>query len=270
MLCRLGQAATMYAISSSIDDYDAFARFYDLFYGQRSEDVAMYLDFAQAGDGAILELGCGTGRILLPLARASYHTTGLDISAEMLARARKRLEAARLAHLVTLVQGDMARFVLSERFALAILSANTFMHCHDTREQLACLNCVRQHLISGGRLIVDLSHPDMQMLSEADGRLMSDEAVLDPDTGHTIQRFIQRRLDMANQMQYVTFIIDEIAMDGTVRRMLFPFRLRFVFRFEMELLLRLAGFSLEALYGSYQMEPFEDHCERMIFVARRD
>jgi hypothetical protein len=117
---------------------------------------------------------------------------------------------------------------------------------------------------------VDLSHPDLQMLGEADGRLISDEAVLDPHTGCTVQRFIQQRLDIANQMQHVTFILDEIAPDGSVRRTLFPFRLRIVFRFEMELLLRLAGFGLEALYGSYQLEPFESNSERMIFVARRD
>jgi len=252
------------------DDYDAFARFYDLFYAQRDEDIAMYLDFAQAADGAVLELGCGTGRLLAPLARAGHRVTGLDSSAEMLAHARERLRAAGLTERVTLVQGDLRHFDLGERFALAILSANTFMHCHDTQEQLACLGCVHQHLHSGGRLIVDLSHPDLQMLGEADGHLLSDDPVRDPHTGCTVLRFVHQRLDVANQMQHVTFILDEVAPDGNVRRMFFPFRLRLVFRFEMELLLRLAGFGLEALYGSYQLEPFESNSERMIFVARRD
>jgi SAM-dependent methyltransferase len=252
------------------DDYDAFARFYDLFHAQRDEDIAMYLDFAQAADGTILELGCGTGRLLLPLARAGHRVTGLDSSAEMLARAQERLRAASLTERVSLVQGDLRHFDLGERFALAILSANTFMHCHDTHEQLACLGCIHRHLDSGGRLVVDLTHPDVQTLAEADGHLLSDDPVRDSHTGYIIQRFIRQRLDLANQMQHVTFIIDEITPDGRVRRTLFPFRLRFVFRFEMELLLRLAGFGLEALYGSYQLEPFESHSERMIFVARRD
>ncbi len=252
------------------DNYDPFARFYDLFYAQRDEDIAMYLDFAQAADGAVLELGCGTGRLLLPLARAGHRVTGLDCSAEMLARAQERLRAAGLSERATLVQGDLRRFELAERFALAILSVNTFMHCHNTQEQLACLECIYRHLHSGGRLVIDLTHPDLQTLTEADGRLLSDEPVRDLQTGHIVQRFIRQHLDMAEQTQHVTFIIDEIAPDGSVRRMLFPFRLRIVFRFEMELLLRLAGFGLEALYGSYQLEPFESHSERMIFVAHRD
>ncbi|MGC8878007.1 MAG: class I SAM-dependent methyltransferase [Anaerolineae bacterium] len=252
------------------DDYDAFARFYDLFYAQRDEDIAMYLDFAQAADGTILELGCGTGRLLLPLARAGHRIVGLDSSAEMLARARERLRAAGLTGCVTLAQGDLRHFDLGERFALAILSANTFMHCHDTQEQLACLGCIHRHLHSGGRLVVDLTHPDVQTLAETDGHLLGDDPVRDPQTGCTVLRFIRQRLDMANQMQHVTFIIDEAAPDGNVRRTLFPFRLRFVFRFEMELLLRLAGFGLEALYGSYHLAPFESHSEQMIFVARRD
>lgn len=252
------------------DNYDPFARFYDLFYAQRDEDIPMYLDFAQAADGAILELGCGTGRLLLPLARAGHRVTGLDSSAEMLTRARERIRAAGLAERVTLVQGDLRQFALAERFALAILSVNTFMHCHDIQAQLACLGCIHRHLHSGGCLVVDLTHPDLQTLTETDGHLLSDEPVCDPQTGSIVQRFIRQRLDMANQMQHVTFIIDEVASDGRVRRTFFPFRLRIVFRFEMELLLRLAGFGLEALYGSYQLEPFESHSERMIFVARRD
>ncbi|MGQ9786656.1 MAG: class I SAM-dependent methyltransferase [Anaerolineae bacterium] len=260
----------MEILPPSGDNYDLFARFYDLFYAQCNEDIAMYLDFAQATDGAILELGCGTGRLVLPLARAGHRVTGLDSSAEMLDSAQERLRAAGLVGHVTLVQGDLRRFEIAERFALVILSANTFMHCHDTQEQLACLECIHRHLHSGGRLVIDLTHPDLQTLTEADGHLSSDDPVYDPQTGCTVQRFIRQHLDMAHQMQHVTFIIDEIAPDGRVCRTLFPFRLRIVFRFEMELLLRLAGFSLEALYGSYQLEPFESHSERMIFVARRD
>ncbi|MCS7260785.1 MAG: class I SAM-dependent methyltransferase [Anaerolineae bacterium] len=252
------------------DNYDPFARFYDLFYAQCDEDIPMYLDFARAADGAILELGCGSGRLLLPLAQAGHRVTGLDGSAEMLARARERLRAAGLAEYVTLAHGDLRHFELAERFALAILSVNTFMHCHDTQAQLACLGCVHRHLGSGGRLVVDLTHPDLPTLAEMDGRLLSDEPVRDPQTGYLVQRFIQQRLDWANQLQHVTFIIDELAPDGSVRRTLFPFHLRLVFRFEMELLLRLAGFGLEALYGSYHLEPFGSHSERMIFVARRD
>jgi SAM-dependent methyltransferase len=252
------------------DNYDLFARFYDLFYGQREDDLAMYRDFALAADGAILELGCGTGRLLIPLARDGHRITGLDASPAMLEIAQTRVKAANLEGAVSLAQGDLRDFDLPDRFALAIIPINTFMHCYDTEQQLACLRCVRRHLVSGGRLVVDVYNPDLPTLLEADGRLVSDGVVMDPQTGHTIQRITLRRLDMANQTQHITFFLDEVAADGSVRRTTFPFRMRFVFRFEMELLLRMAGYSLEALYGSYDLAPFENGSEKMIFVARVD
>jgi hypothetical protein len=188
----------------------------------------------------------------------------------MLAAARAKLEAAHLAGRVTLVQGDMRDFELSTRFALAFIPINTFMHCYDMHQQLACLRCVRRHLESGGQLVVDVFHPDLQVLVESDGRLMSEGAITNPQTGHTVHRLYTRRLDVATQTQHVTFIMDEIDSLGTVRRTLFPFRLRFVYRYEMELLLHVAGYTLEAVYGSYDLEPFDSHSEKMIFVARVD
>jgi len=251
-------------------EFDPIVPFYDLFYGARDDDLKMYRDFAMAADGSLLELGCGTGRLLVPLAGDGHSITGLDLSAVMLAAARAKLEAAHLAGRVTLVQGDMRDFELSTRFALAFIPINTFMHCYDMHQQLACLRCVRRHLESGGQLVVDVFHPDSQVLVESDGRLMSEGAVINPQTGHTVHRLYTRRLDVATQTQHITFIMDEIDSIGTVRRTLFPFRLRFVYRYEMELLLHVAGYTLEAVYGSYDLEPFDSHSEKMIFVARVD
>ena len=253
-----------------MSEYDPFARFYDLFFGQRTEDLPMYRDFALAADGPILELGCGTGRVLVPLARDGHHLTGLDLSAPMLAIAQARAEAAHVSDRVHLVQGDMRDFDLPTRFALTIIPANTFMHCYDTRQQLACLRCVHRHLQPGGRLVVDVYHPNPQAMLESDGRLVGQDSAFDPETGHTVHRFYIRRLDLATQTQHVTFILDETDAAGTVRRTTFPFRMRFVYRYEMELLLRMAGFNQEALYGSYHLEPFDSESEKMIFVARRD
>jgi SAM-dependent methyltransferase len=251
-------------------EFDPIVPFYDLFYGARDDDLKMYRDFAMAADGSLLELGCGTGRLLVPLAGDGYSITGLDLSAAMLAAARAKLEAAHLADRVTLVQGDMRDFELSTRFALAFIPINTFMHCYDMQQQLACLRCVRRHLQSGGQLVVDVFHPDLQVLVESDGRLMSEGTVINPQTGHTVHRLYMRRLDVATQTQHITFIMDDIDSIGTVRRTLFPFRLRFVYRYEMELLLHVAGYTLEAVYGSYDLEPFDSHSEKMIFVARVD
>jgi SAM-dependent methyltransferase len=253
-----------------VSEFDNIVPFYDLFYGERDDDVQMYRDFALAADGPILEVGCGTGRVLVPLALDGHQVTGLELSDAMLAAAQAKVDAASVVDRVTLIQGDMRDFEVPSRFALAFIPINTFMHCYDISQQLACLRCIRRHLQPGGRLIVDVYHPDLQTLLESDGRLVSEGTVLDPETGHTIHRLYTRRLDLVTQTQEITFIMDEIDTTGTVRRTLFPFRMRFVYRFEMELLMQVAGYSLEAVYGSYDLEPFDGDSEKMIFVARAD
>jgi SAM-dependent methyltransferase len=253
-----------------MSEFDPIARFYDLFYGERDDDLQMYQDFALAVDGPILELGCGTGRALIPLAREGHHVTGLELSEAMLATTRAKANAAQVDDQVSLIQGDMRDFEIPARFALAIIPINTFMHCYDTSQQLSCLRCIHRHLQPGGQLVVDVFHPDLQALLESDGRLVGEGTVLDPETGHTIHRFYTRRLDLATQTQHITFILDEIDSTGTVRRALFPFRMRFVYRYEMQLLLHAAGFSLEKVFGSYDLEPFDSSSEKMIFVARAD
>jgi SAM-dependent methyltransferase len=253
-----------------VTEFDTIVPFYDLFYGERDDDVKMYQDFALAADGPILELGCGTGRVLIPLALDDQQVTGLELSGEMLAVAQAKVEAAGVADRVTLIQGDMRDFALASRFAMAIIPINTFMHCYDTQQQLACLRAIRRHLQSGGQLVLDVYHPDPQALLEADGRLVSEGTLVDPQTGHTIHRLYTRRVELATQTQHVTFVLDHLDANGAVRRTLFPLRMRYVHRYEMELLLRVAGYSLEAVYGSYELEPFESNSERMIFVARAD
>jgi len=253
-----------------VNEFDPIVRFYDLFYGERDDDLQLYRDFALAADGPILELGCGTGRVLIPLALEGYRVTGLELSESMLATARSKADAAGVNEQVSLIQGDMRDFEIPARFSLAFIPINTFMHCYDTQQQLTCLRCIHHHLQPGGQLIVDVFHPDPQTLLESDGRLVSEGTLLDPETGHTIHRFFTRQLDMATQTQHITFILDEIDLTGTVRRTIFPFRMRFVYRYEMELLLHRAGFSLETVYGSYDLEPFDSSSEKMIFVARAD
>ena len=191
-------------------DYDAFARFYDLFYEQRDDDLPMYRDLARGAGGPILELGCGTGRVLVPLALEGHQVTGLDFSTAMLTIAQEKVNAAQVSEQVELVQGDIRDFDLASRFATTIVPLNTFMHCYNIDQQLACLGSVRRHLQPGGRLIIDVYHPDLESLLEADGRLISEGTVLDPSTGHTIHHVYTRLLDIANQTQDITFIVEDV------------------------------------------------------------
>ena len=216
----------------------------------------------------ILEVGCGTGRLLLPLGQAGHKLTGLDLSEVALGAAQAKIEAAGLTDQITLQQGDMRSMDLAEKaFGLAFIPLNTFMHCHTLEDQLAALQAIHHHLQPAGQLIIDLFQPNPALLAEADGRLYFEQTLIDDLTDHTIQWYWRHEVDLGQQMRHLIYILDEIDQDGLVRRVQIPFSLRFIYRFEIELLLRAAGFSLKTLYGDYDLTPFDSHSPRIIVVA---
>lgn len=252
-----------------MDRYDIYARFYDLDFGDANADLLMYQQFASRCGSPILELGCGTGRVLLPLARQGYQISGLDISPSMLDTARAKVDAEGLGDRVTFVEQDMRELELGGRFNLAFAAINSFMHLLTTDEQLATLDRIRHHLNPGGLLLLDLFNPDLTRLLDLRGQLSLAKTMTDPDTGHRLMRFHSDKADLGQQTISVTFIVDEIDSAGHIQRTLFPFTIRYLFRFELELLLRHAGFEIEAIYGSYDLEEYTGDSPKMIAVARR-
>ncbi|MEJ2209176.1 MAG: class I SAM-dependent methyltransferase [Anaerolineae bacterium] len=252
-----------------IDPFAGYARFYDLDYAGVDDDVFMIRQFAARCGPPILELACGTGRVLLPLAREGYHVVGVDVSPAMLAAAQKKVAREGLEERVTLVEQDMRDLDLDRRFALALVALNSFCHLLDTDAQLATLDGVRRHLEPGGLLIVDLFNPDLARLLAMEGQVVLDKVMTEPDSGRRIMKLSSQSADLAQQIIHVTLLVDEVDGSGDVQRTIFPFDMRYLFRFELELLLRHAGFELEALYGSYELDEFQADSERLIAVARR-
>src|SRR6185295_6608932 len=138
-----------------------------------------------------------------------------------------------------------------------------------TDEQLSSLRAIQRHLRPGGQLILDLFQPDPTLLAEADGRLYFEDEIIDELTGRTVQWYWRHQIDLAPQTRHLTYILDEIDQEGLVRRAQIPFSLRFVYRYEMELLLQASGFVTETLYGSYHLDAFHSQSQKMIFVARK-
>lgn len=251
--------------------FDDLARFYDLDHALVRADVDMYRQFAAQSGSPILELGCGTGRIALPLARDGHEVAAVDISSAMLAALQAKLaqEPPAVAARVQVIQADMRRLALGREFVLAICPLNTFMHMSTQADQLAALGSAYRHLAPGGRLIVDVASP-LAMLMIPAGEALSLQAEWRDEAGsRTVQKFTSVRFDQARQMQYITLIYDKVAADGSVKRSTLRTELRYVFRFEMQLLLERAGFTVEDVYGSPDLEPYEALSESMIFVARR-
>lgn len=255
--------------------YDAFARIYDLQHSAFLDDVPMYLRLArEAGpDAAILEVGCGSGRVMLPLAEAGFRVVGVDESAEMLRIAERRLRASRHipAERWSLVHADARELRLNEpvRFDMALIALNTFLHNLARDDQLATLRAVRSHLSPGGLLVVDLPPNDELAYQPDDGVFQLEATLIDPRARSEIRKYVASRVFWSTQEQELTYRIEEQHADGgDVTEQLITFRLRHVFKHEMELLLLQAGFAEPSWYGSYYLDPYGEGSPRMIAAAR--
>ena len=219
--------------------FDRFARFYDDDYRAYDDDLGLILEMAEEADGPVLELGCGTGRVLLPLADAGVTVTGVDISTALLGVARAELVAAGLAAGVRLVEADMRHPGLPEEaFALVICTSNTLMHLTDPADQEATLAAARRLLRPGGRLMLDLFNPDLPRLLEVNGLMELADRWRDEVSGVDVTKWSVRNLDIAEQLQETLFIYEETLPSGETRRTHCPFTLRFLWRSEGELMLR--------------------------------
>jgi SAM-dependent methyltransferase len=246
-----------------MSDYDQFARLYDLEHRDFTDDLELYRNFAQRCDGPVLELGCGSGRVCLALARSGFDVTGVDTSAEMLSLARAYAVESGLSGRVHLEQADVRSLAFEGQFALAILALNGYLHLLAVEDQVAALACAYRALLPGGMLIVDLPNPHVAFSPDTDGEFLLRRRFSSPE-GHSIASYTLSRTDLAGQRQHLTLRYDERFHRTTVE-----IDLRFVYRYEMEALLRQAGFEVDAVYGSYDLDAYETDSDVMVFVAYR-
>jgi SAM-dependent methyltransferase len=252
-----------------MDDYEQMARFYDLINADLTEDIPFWLGLATERGGPVLELGCGSGRVLLQLAREGVRAVGVDNSPAMLARARARLaQRADLRQRISLVEQDLRALALEERFPLTIMPLNTFAHLPTFDDQRAVLIRIREHMAPGGWLAFDIPNA-AEVYAATAGGLTLERTVRD-ETGHTeLMEFSMLALDRTAQLGHITWIYDEVAGDGALHRTRIPMTLRYTFPGEMRALLELAGLKLVNLFGGYEREPFEEGAPRMLVLAER-
>jgi len=251
--------------TSGADIYERIAELYDWEHDRYDEDLAFYRALAKRTGGPILELGCGTGRVLADLASQGHHCIGVDASPAMLARARQRLSTEGID--ADLIEAPMQEFTVPRTVSLAVIALDSFGHLSDQLDQLAALIEVHSALETDGVLVIDVSNGN----NRGDGR---DELVhhitAESDDGESvITKWVNRASDSSEQMDDLTYWYDVTGPDGILHRTTVQFALRYFTRFEMTLLLERAGFAGEALYGSYDLEQFSAQSERLIVVARK-
>jgi SAM-dependent methyltransferase len=248
--------------------YDA-PELYDLLLGGLDFDIPFWLETAREAPGPVLDLGCGTGRILLPLLEAGVDADGVDLYQPMLEQARKK--AAVRGFRLRLVASDMRSFRMPRRYARIIIAFNTFAHADTTEAQLETLRSCRDHLEPGGAVILHMSYPGPRYWAEPDGKPVMEIETARPVDGHRFQMWDTRFKDTVAQCQRSEIEIRELGPDGApvASRRLHTTQ-RWVYRFELELLFRLAGFSRWELFGGFAREPLERPDQQIVAWAWRD
>ena len=250
--------------------YTDYAEYYDLDHDTQI-DIEFYLQYARRCGSPVLELACGTGRVLIPLAEAGFEMYGIDLSENMLARCRRKVAERGLDDRVHLALADMAAYDLPRRdFALAYVPVRSFMHLHSQDDQLACLRRTYEHLRPGGLFIVDLYAPDYRLLAQEPDRpfALRRESAL-PAGGRLVRcdRFV--RNDLVAQVQHSEIRFEEYDAAGAlVRSRTLPLSTRYTFRYELQLLLERVGFEVVDLYRDYNRNPY-DGAGEIIALARR-
>jgi SAM-dependent methyltransferase len=247
-------------------DSAEFARLLDAQYASYVEDIPLWLNLARRQRGPVLELGCGTGRVMAALAREGLEIVGLDWDSSMLERARRRLLSEDPA-LFSLVQGDLRSFAIDRSFALAMIPCNTFSNLTDL-EAAQCLACVRRHLLPSGLFAIDLPNPGTAFSAPE----LDDEPLvefLEPESGHPIQVFAAQRPFPDEGRVQVLWSYHELLPDGTRRllEILAEHYLRSKGR--MAALLAQSGYSSVDFYGDYEFGPLTSTSDGMVVIGAK-
>jgi SAM-dependent methyltransferase len=236
-------------------------------------DVPFYVAEAVQADGEVLELGCGTGRILLPIARAGATIAGLDASRVMLERCRTNMsrEPARVQERVTLHEGDACDFELGRRFQLIIAPFRVMQHLVTIHDQLRLLDAVKRHLAPGGRFVFDVFNPNFGALLSHDGQEHEDTPETPLPDGRILRRAARvtnvRWVDQVSEIEIAYYVAPE--RGAPAARHVQAFDMRWYMPAELTHLLARAGFAVDSMYGNFDRPPLVDRSPEIVVRATR-
>jgi SAM-dependent methyltransferase len=250
------------SLPSTFDDGDA----YDLVLKDMPYGLDFYVALAREAQGPVLDIACGTGRILLPCLQAGVDVEGLDLFEGMLKTLRGK--AAALGLSPRLHQADMSDFSLPRSYALIMIPFNAFIHNMTQEAQLRCLQRCREHLLPGGALTFDTFFPSLEIVGAAQHTRVLEGELPHPETGLPMRMYDTRSFDRVEQTQHSLNEIEVLAADGSIERVIrSETRSRYIYKQEMALLLRVAGFARWEIYGDFDRRPLTRENDAMIVTA---
>jgi SAM-dependent methyltransferase len=238
---------------------------YDAHHNQHLEDLPFWLGLAAQMGDPILELGCGTGRVLIPLAQAGYRLVGIDYDQAMLQFLRDKV-TEQIKSIPMLILADISGFNLAIRFPLIILPCNTFSTLQE-RTRLACLDHVHKHLKSGGIFAVSIPNPErLKGLPERAEAVVEDEFTL-PQTGNPVQ--VSSSWRRTKHAFTVTWSYDHLLPDGTVVRLTIETDHQTIPGNAYLDEIGSVGLKVIETYGDFDLSPYREGSPYLICLATR-
>lgn len=252
--------------AASYDTIRDFGALYDAVTAHAKRgDIAFYREEALRETNRVLEIGCGTGRVLVPIAEAGREITGLDGSVEMLARCHARLaeDTKEVRGRVTLEHGDATDFALGTTFPLIIAPFRILQMFTTMEQQLGCVQSVARHLAPGGRFLFDVYNPHFElMLADRSAEREDTPEITLPD-GRTFRRTYRvtraRLAEQINDLEMFYYV------DGRAHR--HAFSMRWYMRAELEHLLARAGLRLANVYGDFDRSAYGEASPEIVVEA---
>ncbi len=257
------------------DPYALISAWYDLEHDSVTDDLECYIGLLgshSAGRGRVLEVGSGTGRILAALASAGYQVTGVEPSAAMRRRAELRLSqlperVTRRVHLVAGEAGDLGE-AANVKYDAVVYGLNTFAHLTGRPERRRALAAAASHLVGGGLLLLDFDLAGPRRLLHSAGQLYRLGRWRSRESGEWVSHLVSGSPGPEVGTILVTHFY-EVSLPGKeVRRTVTPMPLALLSREELELAVRTAGFTVLAVYGGFDLSPYDDLSARAILLAR--
>lgn len=248
------------------------AALYDYEYRRRRADVGFYRELARkrlGETGRILELGAGSGRVTIPLARAGHEVVAVDRSPEMLAKLRARVAAlpSAVARRITVVQGDLRNFEVGKKFPLVVAVFNVLEHLYTRVEVDACLRRVLRHLTPDGAFAFDVQMPDLAWLLRDPTKRWAKTRFTDPTTGRAMYYSTNHDYDPVGQIALIRLYYEPV--DGKGPTKIVKLSQRKFFPAELEALVAHAGMRVVERYGDFGWRPLDGRAESQVLVCER-
>lgn len=225
------------------------------------DDLTFYLNQIEKYGEPVLELACGTGRLTIPIAERGVHITGLDISERMLSQSKIKANIKKVR--IEWVEADCRNFKLKKKFNFIFLPFNSIAHLHNLKSIEACFYCVKKHLATKGRFIIDMFNPSLNILTRDSSKRYPVAEYPDPDGKGTVVITENNVYDTVNQINRIKWYYKIDNKEEYSEEL----NMRIFYPQELDALLHYNGFIIESKFGNYNMGPFVSTSKKQLVVC---